>query len=72
MVFAVIYAENADVVATYGSSEEARSKLAEFVAAHPTLEDEIGIRPYEDGRPADQWRPASELLTQRAAEAHSA
>ena len=58
----IIYAEGADVVATYESAEEASDKLAEFVAAHPTMQDEIGLRQYE-GRPAGAWMSAAEVLT---------
>jgi len=62
MVFAVIYAEDAQIVGTYESVEEATERLAQVVASKPTLQDEIGIRAYEHGRPAGDWHPASEIL----------
>lgn len=64
MVFALVYAENSDVVGTYDSQEEAERKLADFVesVADPSLQDEIGIRAYDDGRPVDDWQSASEIL----------
>jgi hypothetical protein len=71
-VFAVIHAEGADVVATYESAEEASDKLAEFVAAHPTMQDEIGLRQYEDGRPAGAWMSAAEVLQAQIAQPHLA
>lgn len=70
MVFAVVYADDASVVATYASEEEATRKLSEFVAANPTLQDEVGLRPYEDGRPAGPWTSASEVLGDKIAQPH--
>lgn len=64
MVFALVYAENSDVVGTYDSQEEAERKLADFVesVADPSLPDEIGIRAYDHGRPVGDWQSASEIL----------
>jgi hypothetical protein len=62
MVYALVYAENADIVATYDSYEAALTELAAFVEHDPYLQDEIGLRPYEDGRPAGDWTPASQLV----------
>lgn len=72
MVFAVIYAENADVVGTYDSLEDAMSALEGFVAAEPSLQDEIGVRPYEDGHPVGDWQPASDVLVGRIVQPHLA
>jgi hypothetical protein len=69
-LFAVIYAENAEVVATYDSEQEASSKLAAFVADHPKLQDEIGLRQYDNGRPVGDWMPASEVLHGDVAQPH--
>ena len=69
-MFAVIYAENAEIVATYDSEQEASKKLAEFVAAHPSLQDEIGLREYEDGRPVGDWVSAAQLLDGHIAQPH--
>jgi hypothetical protein len=53
-VFAVIYAENAEVVATYDSEHEASSKLAQFVADHPEIQGQIVLQQYHNGRPAER------------------
>jgi hypothetical protein len=57
----MLYAESADIVGTYDSFEAAADDLAEFVNAHPALADEMGLRPYLDGRPAGDFMPASEV-----------
>jgi hypothetical protein len=66
--FVVVYAENSDVVATYSSFGEALRDLAEFVGNDPGLQDDIGLRIYEHGRPVGRWIPASLLVG--AAQAH--
>lgn len=67
MVYALIYAENADIVATYSSREEARRELAAFVSEHPELRSEIGLRAYKNGRPAGKFLPASTVLAEATA-----
>jgi hypothetical protein len=70
MVFAVIYAENADIVATYESRDEAESELEGFVRDNPSLQDDIGLRRYENGRPAGEFEPASVVLADRLPQRH--
>ena len=62
MVYAMLYAENGDVVATYDTWSEAQRKLAAYVRANPDMDNEIGLRPYESGRPAGDFRSAVEIL----------
>jgi hypothetical protein len=37
-----------------------------FVGTWPRCADEIGLRPFEDGRPSGEWVPASALEEPRA------
>jgi hypothetical protein len=70
MVYAVVYAENGDVVATYDSQAEAVRDLKEFVAGNPRLQDEMGLRPYENGVPAGDFKSASDVLGDKLAQRH--
>jgi hypothetical protein len=70
MVYAMLYAENADIVGTYDSFEAAASDLAEFVNAHPGVQDEIGLRRYADGKPVGEFMPASEVAEGKLAQQH--
>jgi hypothetical protein len=58
VLFALLYADNSDIVGTYSSRDEALAELASFVAEHPELHDDVGLRPYHDGRPAGDFRSA--------------
>jgi hypothetical protein len=66
MTFAMVYAENGDIVGTYASREAAMRDLVAFVRMHPQLQDEIGLRPYENGRPAGEFQSASVLVGEEA------
>ena len=70
MVFAVVYAENGDVVGTYETRAEAARDLEAFVAGDPALQDEIGLRPYENGRPAGDFEAASVVLADKLPQQH--
>jgi len=70
MNYAMVYAENGDVIGTYASRSDAVRKLAAFVSEHPSVQDEIGLRPYEDGRPAGPYEPAVELLRDQVSRRH--
>ncbi len=70
MICAMVYAENGDVVATYQTWAEAEQKLAAYVTAHPEIENEIGLRPYESGRPSGDFRSALEILGDHIAQRH--
>jgi hypothetical protein len=67
MVYAMLYAENVDVVGTYDSFQTAARDLAEFAAANPDLQHEIGLRPYLAGVPAGRFIPLREVLAHAAA-----
>jgi hypothetical protein len=51
MIYAMVYAENGEIIGTYGSRDEAVRKLAAFVSEHrdePALEilrDHVAQRP---------------------------
>ena len=66
MTYAMLYAEDASVVGTYASRDLAMRALLAFVRDHPEVQDEIGLRPYHDGRPAGDFRSASELVGEDA------
>lgn len=70
MVYAMLYAENADIVGTYDSRDAALADLATFANQHPELQDEIGLRPYQDGRPVGEFESAMELLGGQLAQQH--
>lgn len=66
MIYAMLYAETGDIVGTYESREGAIADLIAFVREHPQLQDEVGLRPYADGRPAGDFQSASELIGEDA------
>jgi hypothetical protein len=68
MIYAMLYAENADIIGTYESESEALRDLAQFVGEHPDLQDEVGLRPYLDGRPVGDFKSATDLLGSRLAQ----
>jgi hypothetical protein len=68
MTYAMVYAENGDIIGTYGSRDEAVRKLAAFVGEHRDVQDDVGLRPYENGRPAGPYEPAVEVLGDHVAQ----
>jgi hypothetical protein len=62
MVYAMLYAENADIIGTYDSRDAALADLASMVNDQPDLRDELGLRPYENGWPAGEFQSAGALL----------
>ena len=70
MTFAMLYAEDSSIVGTYESRDEALRALVAFVNAHPHLQDEIGIRQYESGRPAGEFEPASQVVGDALTQPH--
>jgi hypothetical protein len=66
MTSAMLYADDASVVATYTSRDEALAALRAFVDKHPEVQDEIGLRAYEDGKPAGDFQHASKLVGEEA------
>ena len=46
--------------------------MDEFVRKHPQLQDELGLRPYEDGRPAVAVSVRKRATTVRPTEARAA
>jgi hypothetical protein len=68
MTYAMVYAENGDIIGTYGSRDEAVRKLAAFVSEHREIQDEVGLRPYENGRPVGAYEPAVEILRDQVAQ----
>jgi hypothetical protein len=68
MTYAMVYAENGEIIGTYGSRDEAVRKLAAFVSEHREVQDEVGLRPYVNGRPAGAYEPALEILGDHVAQ----
>ena len=62
MVYAMLYADTADIVGTYESREAALADLATMVAERPDLRDDLGLRALENGHPAGDFESASDLL----------
>jgi hypothetical protein len=70
MTYAMVYAENGDIIGTYGSREEAIRELEFFIDRHPGVQDEVGLRPYQSGRPAGAYESAVDLLGDRMTQQH--
>jgi hypothetical protein len=70
MTYAMVYAENGDVVGTYASREDAVERLAAFIDLHPEVQDDIGLRPYEQGLPAGPYESAVDVLGDRVSHQH--
>jgi hypothetical protein len=59
----VLDIENGDVVAVYGSLDEAKSELAAFVENHPERCDDLAIATIDDaGHAVGDVLPAAELV----------
>jgi hypothetical protein len=59
---AMLYLENADIIGTYESWDEARDELVAFVHEHPAIARDVGLRAFEDGLPSGEFVLASQLL----------
>ncbi len=70
MTYAMLYAENGDIIGTYTSRDEAVRRLAEFVERHPGVQDDVGLRSYEGGLPAGAYEPAIDVLGDRMPQQH--
>lgn len=70
MTYAMIYAENGDIIGIYPSRDEAIRRLADFVERHPEVQDEVGLRSYEGGRPAGAYEAAIDVLGDRVTQRH--
>jgi hypothetical protein len=70
MMYAMVYAENGDVVGMYHSREEAVERLAEFIELHADIQDDIGLRPYDRGLPAGPYEAAVDVLGDRVIQKH--
>jgi hypothetical protein len=68
MTYAMVYAENGDIIGTYGSRDEAVRKLAAFISENREVQDEVGLRPYQNRRPAGAYEPALEVLGDHVAQ----
>jgi predicted Zn-dependent protease len=67
MTYAVIYAENADLIADYASRDEAEHALADICRDDPGARNRIGLMPFDDdGMPAGDFEPAEKLLREFA------
>jgi hypothetical protein len=65
LVYAMLYAENADIVGIYESRDAALADLLGAVTEEPELRDELGLCVLENGRPVSEFQSAGELLRDR-------
>lgn len=67
MTYAVVYAENANFIADFGSRAEAERALADICREDPGARDRIGLMPFnDDGMPAGDFEPAEQALREFA------
>ena len=65
MTYAVIYAQNGELVADFDSQDEAVEALREYVADNPSAGDQVGLMEFDDyGQPASEFVPASTLASE--------
>ncbi len=50
--------------------EDAVRKLATFIEQHPEVQDEVGLRLYDDGRPSGEHESATDVLGEQATHQH--
>jgi hypothetical protein len=70
MTYVMLCAEHGDVIGTYATREDAICKLATFIEQHPEVQDDVGLRPYEDGRPSGEYQAATEVLGEQVTYQH--
>jgi hypothetical protein len=70
MTYVMLYAENGDVIGTYPTREDAVRKLATFIEQHPEVQDEVGLRLYDDGRPSGEYESATDVLGEQVTHLH--
>jgi hypothetical protein len=67
MTYAILYIENGDLVADFDTPDEARESLLQFVREHPSVRERVGLMAFDDeGQPAGEFQPASQLQAQFA------
>lgn len=67
MTYAVLYSENADLIADYGSRDEAERALVKICEDDPGAAGRIGLMTLDDdGMPVGDFEPAEKLLRQPA------
>lgn len=70
MSYAMVYAGNGDIIGMYTSREDALRQLGVFIDRNPEVQDEVGLRLYENGRPAGAYEGAVDVLGQRVTHQH--
>ena len=58
MVYALVYAEHADLIEDFDSYDEAKATLDAFVADHPDIAHRVGILPFDDDGAPGEFEPA--------------
>ena len=62
MTYAVIYAENGELVADFDSEDAARDALREYVAEYPSVSERVGLMAFDDdGHATSDFVSASAL-----------
>ena len=68
MTYAILYRENGDFVADYGSKHEAEAAMRAFVAEFPDTVDHVGLMPFDEaGMPAGEFVPGTSYATEHVA-----
>ena len=67
MTYAVMYAQNGELIADFESHDVAVEALRQYVAEHPSVIDQVGLMEFDDsGHPAGEFVPASAVASERA------
>lgn len=66
MTYAIMHAQNGELIADFDSHDEAVEALREYVAEYPSVIDQVGLVEFDDsGHPAGEFVPASALASGR-------
>ena len=65
MSYAILYAQNGEIIADFDSHDEAVAALREYVAEHASVIDQVGLIEFDDyGHPSGEFVPASALASE--------
>jgi hypothetical protein len=65
MTYAVVYAQNGELVADFDSQGEAVEALRDYIADYPSVSEQVGLMVFDDeGHPAGEFVPASALTAE--------
>jgi hypothetical protein len=62
MTHAILFIENGDLVADFGTLDDDRSALHEYVGEHPGVSDRVGLLAFDDdGLPVGEFRTVNQV-----------